>query len=103
MVLKISMPQEKFNKSMTGIQHDRMLSVKGNFHYLSEESTRRMDETTRPNKQSKLSNAAAPLNGFFVKKIPSFGIKGLSLNQVLEMTLGFVRLNRIRYAASKER
>ena len=57
------------------------------------------DETMRSNKRSKLSKAAALLKGFVVKKIFSFSIRGLSLNQVLEMTLGFVKLNRVGYAA----
>ena len=98
MVLQMSKPQKKFNKSMTRIQHDRMLSVKVNFHQPSE-STRGVDETMRSNKRSILSNAAALLNEFIVKKILSFSIKGLSLNQELEMTLGFVKLNRVGYAA----
>ena len=47
-----------------------------------------------PNKRNEICNAAAPLNGFIVRKIPCFGIKRLSLNQVKEMTLGFFMLNK---------
>ena len=53
----------------------------------------------RPNKRSKLSSAVALLNGIVVKKILYFDIKGLSLNQKLEMTLGFINLYKVRHAA----
>ena len=98
MVIQMSMPQEQFNKSMTRIQHDRMHSVEVNFCKPSE-LTRRTDENMRPNKRSKLSNAAAPLNGFVVKKILSFCIKRTLLGPSTGDDARFVKLNQIRYAA----
>ena len=60
-------------------------------------STRGTDETMQPEKWFKLSNAAALFDGFVVKVL--FTTEGFSLNKVLEMTLGFVKLNGVRYSA----
>ena len=90
----------KFNKNVTSIWHDEMLSVNINFHQLLE-STGRMDEALRPKKECILTNAITPFGGSGLTVIQSFGIKWLSLTTEMENTLGFVMPNRVRYAAVK--
>ena len=70
----IIVPQEQFNKCVTSIELDRTLNVKVNFH-LPLESIKRTNGNLRPKKRCKLSNAAAPLSGFVVKKVVLFCIK----------------------------
>ena len=95
LVCQMRTPQEQFNKSITASITIGCLVSKS----ISTNRRRQPGERImNPKKRSKLSNAAAPLNGVVIK-ILFLGNKGPSVNQKLEVTLGFVKLNGVRYAA----
>ena len=97
MVIQVSEPQEQFK--MCDAHPARYDASCQSQFPLAVWSTRETDETMQPEKWFKLSNAAALLDGFVVKEVLLFTTEGFSLNKVLEMTLGFVKLNGVRYAA----